>query len=351
MRRRRALEVTACVAAAALVLTGGIVIFVRPDTSATADIATHGVKTSTVTVDRGDLRGTTTQNGTLAGTKGASISGGTAGTLTDVPSLGTVLKPGNELYRVDDLPIVFFAGGLPQWRPFEQGMSAGPDVTQLEHNLAAWGYFAGTPNGRFDWRTKVAVMAWQKHAGLPVTGTLEKGRIWFGLGEQVVSARTAKVGDTVSSGSPVYTTTGTTKVVTVQLPIGSPLAKVGGVVEMILPNGVTASGRVTAVGDPKTDDEGKTTMPLTVGFDDQKKAGSLDGVEVSVDFVSETRRDVLSVPVIALGAKAGGGFVVEVVGADGATKRVPVEVGLFAGDRVEITSGAVKAGDRVVVPV
>jgi hypothetical protein len=341
---------TACVAGAAVLVTGGILVSTASSPRAEADTVSQSVKTGTAAVEKGDLKGTTTKTGKLAGTPGAKVPGGPAGTLTSVPDVGTVVKPGEALYRVDDQPVTYFAGVLPQWRPFEAGMTDGPDVMQLEENLHAWGYLAQAPTAHFDWYTTSAIRKWQKGTGQPQTGTIEQGRIWFGQGEQVVADRSVSVGDQVAPGAPVYTTSGTTKVVTVDLPVGSPLAKVGGIAEVELPGTGTAPGKVTKVGDPVTDDDGKATVPVTVSLDDPTKAGDLDLLDVSVRFVSETRTAVLSVPVTALGAKAGGGFVVDVVGAAGAVKSVPVTVGLFAGDRVEITGGGIRAGDRVVVP-
>ena len=43
-------------------------------------------------------------------------------------------------------------------------------------------------------------------------------------------------------------------------------------------------------------------------------------------------------------------FGVEVIGDDGKTTRVPVQTGLFAGDRVEVASDDLHEGQRVVVP-
>lgn len=352
MSRRRALVATACVTGAAVLVTGGILVLGQNDEPAKTDTVSDIVKTGTAAVERGDLRGTTTKTGKISGTAGSKVPGGPAGTFTSITDVGAVVKPGDALYRVDDQPVTYFAGALPQWRPFEQGMSDGPDVEQLEENLQAWGYMNQAPTEHFDWYTSSAIRRWQKATGQPQTGAIEQGRIWFGQGDQVVSDRMVSVGDQVSPGAPVYETTGTAKIVTVDLPVGSPLAKVGGVVEMVLPTSGRTPGKVSNVGDPMTDDDGKVTVPVTIGFDDPKKVGDLDKVDVTVDFVSETRKDVLSVPVTALGAAAGGGFVVDVVrsGSGRTSKSVPVKVGLFAGDRVEITSGALTAGQNVVVP-
>ncbi|AMM20076.1 hypothetical protein AX769_07740 [Frondihabitans sp. PAMC 28766] len=331
-------------------MTGGILLSNRHGDEAKADSVSQTVRTGTAVVDEGDLRGTTTKQGTLAGTPGATVPVGPSGTLTSIPAVGTVVKPRDELYRVDNQPVTYFSGALPQWRAFEQGMNDGPDIKQLEENLHTWGYLGQAPTEHFDWNTRVAIDRWQRDTGQPRTGTIELGRIWFGRGDQVVSDRRVDVGQQVAPGAPAYSTTGTTKVATVDLPVGSPLAKVGGAAEVQVPTVGTLPGKVTRVGDPATDDDGKVTVPVTVSFDDPTKVGGLSRLDVSVDFVSATRKHVLSVPVTALGAKNGGGFVVQTVGDGGVIKNVSVEVGLFAGDRVEVTKGALRAGQKVVVP-
>ena len=57
-------------------------------------------------------------------------------------------------------------------------------------------------------------------------------------------------------------------------------------------------------------------------------------------------------PVDALLAQAGGGYAVEVVGADGIHRLVPVTLGLFddADGLVQVTGTGLAAGQQVVVP-
>jgi multidrug efflux pump subunit AcrA (membrane-fusion protein) len=71
---------------------------------------------------------------------------------------------------------------------------------------------------------------------------------------------------------------------------------------------------------------------------------------VVVRIVTASRPNVLAVPVNALVALAEGGYALEVVGAGGATHYVGVQLGLFDSGWVELTSGDVHEGDRVVVP-
>ena len=82
---------------------------------------------------------------------------------------------------------------------------------------------------------------------------------------------------------------------------------------------------------------------------DDATTGNLDGAEVTVSIVRQTRPDVLSVPVDALLALREGGYALEVVDADGGSHLVAVEVGLFDDDGVEVR-GDIDVGDSVVVP-
>jgi peptidoglycan hydrolase-like protein with peptidoglycan-binding domain len=362
-RRRRVWVSVAVVAAVAAAATGIVFVSsVADDAAGAADAgAASGVETATAEVTLGDLTGVTLKAGTLSRLEGPTIVGGLDGTLTELPAPGTQLASRSVLYRVDDTPVLAVEGVLPQWRALELGIADGPDVEQLEQSLVAWGHLKGAANDRFDTRTAAAVRAWQKEVGLARTGALEMGRIQFVTGTFTVGAVSASVGGGTGGGA-LYTTTRDEPVVTVDLPVGSSLARLDGVVTIDLPTGGSAPGRITGIGAPRETDGGKTVVAVTLSFDDPAAAGDLSNAGVQVGFVSEVRQGVLSVPVTALGAASGGGFVVEVVeesaqGAspppsaspDGSSRLVPVEVGLFAGDRVEI-SGDVAEGDEVVVP-
>lgn len=303
----------------------------------------------TGTVERGTLTGTSTQSGKLTRLEGPAINAGISGTLTGMPKIGDTLKARDVLYHVNDQPVTAFEGALPQWRPFESGMSEGPDVMQLETNLQAWGYLINEPDEEFDWGTQNAIIDWQNDTGQETTGSIEMGRIVFLTGEIVISERKAVLGDQIGGG-PLLGTKRTERVVMVDVPVGSQLAKIGGVVSIHLPNGIDAPGKVQSIGEPIIKDDGKTMMPLTLSFDVPNAPGKLSEASASVKFVSEVKEDVLSVPVVALGAKSGGGYIIEVINDDGSSTPKPVTVGLFAGDRVEVSGEGITDGQKVVVP-
>lgn len=365
-RRRRVWFSVALVALVAGAVTGALLLGSPGGSTADADADAGAPDTTTATVTLGDLTGVTPKAGTLSLLVGPTVVGGVAGTVTELPAPGTLLTSRSVLYRVDDAPVMAVEGTLPQWRGFESGMTDGPDVEQLERSLVAWGFQGRAADGHFDARTAAAIRAWQKELGLPRTGALEKGRVQFVTGTAQVAEVSVSVGDEIGGGAPLYTTAREERVVTVDLPVGSSLARLDGVVTIDLPTGGSAAGRVTGLGAPRATDGGKTVVAVTVSFDDPAAAGDLTNAGVQVAFVSEVRQGVLSVPVTALGAAGGGGFLVEVVdpsagktGSEGAggptdgagpgSRLVAVEVGLFAGDRVEVT-GDVSEGDEVVVP-
>jgi hypothetical protein len=91
------------------------------------------------------------------------------------------------------------------------------------------------------------------------------------------------------------------------------------------------------------------TIEVLITIPDQPALVGLEVASVDVEFVSDGREDVLSVPVAALLALPDGGFAVEVV-ADGSSALVPVDTGLFASGRVEVSGEGIAEGIRVGVP-
>jgi hypothetical protein len=132
--------------------------------------------------------------------------------------------------------------------------------------------------------------------------------------------------------------------------------KKGDRARITLPGNRSVTGRVDRLGNVARtvgDDEdvANATIPTYIGLDEPKEAGGLDRAPVQVEITTEGVASALSVPVIALVGKSGGGFAVEVVRAGGRGELVAVDVGLFdtAGGRVEV-EGDLREGGRVVVP-
>src|SRR5262249_7306976 len=93
----------------------------------------------------------------------------------------------------------------------------------------------------------------------------------------------------------------------------------------------------------------QASIPVTVDITDQQALGTLEGGPVDVDFASQRREGVLTVPVAALLALPEGAYGVEIVKAR-PTRVVAVKTGLFAAGRVEVSGGGLDVGMKVGVP-
>jgi multidrug efflux pump subunit AcrA (membrane-fusion protein) len=175
----------------------------------------------------------------------------------------------------------------------------------------------------------------------------------------------------LTDGTAVMKTTSTKQLVKVELDVTKQsFVRAGDAVTVTLPNGDDVKGRIRSVGrvahtpDSSSGSGGSgggggggggdgSTDPvidMTVTLHSARGLRRLDQAPVSVNIARESRRSVLSVPVTALLARAGGGYAVEVIGVGARRELRPVETGLFAGGYVEIAGGSVREGERVAVP-
>jgi hypothetical protein len=215
------------------------------------------------------------------------------------------------------------------------------DVRQIADNLTALGYEGPLPD---------QVRAWQRDAGLPATGSIGPNHLVVASGPVHVAAHSASIGEillaTSSERGSMLDYSGVEKLVTVPLGVGDRgLAAVGRPVTVTLPDDREVEGTISEVGSVVT--EG--TVDVAVDIADQVALSGLEVASVDVEFVSDSREDVLSVPVTALLARSEGGYAVEVV-TGGASALIPVDTGLFAAGRVEVTGDGVAEGMRVGVP-
>lgn len=360
-RRRRAIILGALsmLVVAAVV---AVVILMQPATSSPQPPKALALDTATVT--RGDLLEQVRLQGTLTYASSREIGTSLTGTVTALPTVGGIISAGQQLFRINDSPVVLLHGDLPAWRSFETGMTKGADVLQLERNLAKLGFFSRTPDTEFSRATALAISAWQKSIGIEQTGTIEPGRVIFSPGDVRVHSATARIGD--GSGAEILSVTSATQ--EVQAFIGTnqqSIAQPGATVTILLPGGVEAPATVVSAGTP-VEQEGTTgkslKIPLTIALDDPAVASGIDTATVTVLLTEVRGTDLLLVPVVALLAQPGGGFGVEVVtgdpskdtGTDGAAKTpstslVTVELGAFANGLVSVTGGDLDEGDVVVV--
>lgn len=311
---------------------------------------------STVPVVRGKVQEETVVSGTLRLAGQRRLATEQAGVVTWLPGVGTRLRFGGPLYAIDNQPVVLLRGRVPAWRGFRPGMTAGPDVLQLEQALQAMGYLRGPADHRFRAATTAAIERWQAAQGQPRSGVLAAGAVVFGLRESQVAGHPKPVGARVAPGDPVLGTSSGRTVVRAAVALEDQrLARHGAKVTVALPDGSSTRGTVTRVGAPTEQPQGNggekaVVLPTTIGLRRQRRAARFRQAAVSVRFVSAEHDDVLSVPVEALVALDDRRFGVEVPTADGAGKRLPVRTGLFTAGRVQISGPGIRPGLDVVVP-
>ena len=315
---------------------------------------------ATATVTKGDLVGETTVQGTLHYADSYTLKSAFEGVVTALPTPGTTLTQGSHVYTVAGNNTYLLHGATPAWRTFEEGMSDGEDVTQLETALSELGYFEATPNAHFDWNTIAAIKKWQKALTLTQSGSLPLGTVLFAPEDLRIGALKARVGDNATMETELFMASSSRQVISANLKLSDQaLGVVGNSVTVRLPgSATTTTGTITSVEPPreKASEEGskETTkeriIPITVTPDDTSALDGLQEASVSLGLTSQTRTGVLSVPLGALVALSSDQFGVEVVDEKGEIRRVPVTVGLFAGDRVEVSGDEIAEGQRVVVP-
>jgi peptidoglycan hydrolase-like protein with peptidoglycan-binding domain len=365
---RRALAVPALVTAAAVT---GAVVTVAVRGGAAAPAAAAPPPLSTAAVARTNLATTVLTEGTLGYAPTLPIVNQIAGTYTWLPAVGSRIRPGRALYRVDNLPVVLMRGGTPAWRPFVLGMTDGPDVRELQANLIALGYAGGrltAPTGQFDLDTRYAVERWQLANGYPETGEIDLGRLVFLPTAILVGAQGAAPGQAATPGQQPYQATTDRRVVTVPLNPDLPSVHVGEAISIVLPSNATTPGTAVAIGPApapapassggSTDGSNgnstgttaaSATDELTIRPGRPGATGTGDGVPVQVSLATQSVSGVLAVPVTALLALAGGGYGVEIVTGAGTERLVGVQTGIFAGGQVAITGPGIVAGTKVVV--
>lgn len=346
-------------AALAILAIGALTLSACSGTNTDAQ-APQSFDGATATVTKGDLVGETTVQGTLHYADSYTLKSAFEGVVTALPTPGTTLTQGSHVYTVAGNNTYLLHGATPAWRAFEEGMSDGEDVTQLETALSELGYFDATPNAHFDWNTIAAIKKWQKALTLTQNGTLPLGTVLFAPEDLRIGALKARVGDNAAMETELFTASSSRQVISANLKLSDQaLGVVGNSVTVRLPgSATTTTGTITSVEPPreKAGEEGskETTkeriIPITVTPDDTSALEGLQEASVSLGLTSETRTGVLSVPLGALVALSTDQFGVEVVDEKGEIRRVPVTVGLFAGDRVEVSGDEIAEGQRVVVP-
>ncbi len=198
-RRRRLVAVLALLAAVGVVI--GVVVSTGSPTSSDAahDAA---AATGAATVQRRDLVATDTESGTLSYDDPQTVYDRLSGTITWLPHVGQVIRPGGALFKVDGQPVILMRGSTPAFRNLSAADVDGADVEQLNRNLVNLGFDAQGIVIDDEWQpaTTVGVELMQESLGETETGSLSLGHVVFLPGDQLVSAVDATVGGTGSGG-------------------------------------------------------------------------------------------------------------------------------------------------------
>lgn len=362
-RRMLALGVvgTAVLIAAALAVLGG-----RGDGAEPVAAASQATKTTTIVQQ--DLVESEAVDGTLGYSDARAVTNHLSGTVTWTPKVGAVVQTNHPLYEVDGKAVYLLEGSYPVYRTMGEGLT-GRDVRELENNLRHLDLdpdYKMKVDGEWDSGTTAAVKRWQKRKGLTRTGEIELGRVVFQPGSRRVSKVEIAAGAAASGGggattatgadsgaaSSLMTTTSTRRIVTVDLEATKQaLAAKGDQVSLEMPDGKDAKGTITSVGrvaeKNATTDDSDPPATIEVLIRLNASTGSrLDQAPVDVDFEKQRAANVLTVPVTALLARAGGKFAVEV--REGARRRlVPVTTGLYTDKYVEIEGDGLRSGQAV----
>ncbi|MFE9664377.1 peptidoglycan-binding protein [Streptomyces sp. NPDC005955] len=355
MKRRSTFLVLGAVTVVAAV-TGGFLYLGGGDG---ADTAGQGgdLPPATTTVVRTDLVQSKTVDGKLDFAQRRTVKSAVEGTVTVAADEGEIVTTGQALYELNDKPVTLLYGPVPMFREMKRG-DRGSDVLQLERNLRDLGYGAELyVDVWYDEDTEAAVKQWQKTLNRDTTGRVGKGDVVFQPGQVKVAKADAALADQVAPGGPVLTVASTKPVVRAELEQSDgALTSSGTKVEVVLPSGKTAVGKVAGTVRPEATGEGGEGAQdgITVEVVLDGGAGAVAGEDAkksaSVRFVSEAREGVLAVPVEAVVALRGenGGYGLQVV--RGTTSQVVrVETGMTADGRIEVSGPDVREGLRVGV--
>jgi hypothetical protein len=354
-RRRQAVAI----AAVLVVLAAGAVIVWRAGAFGSHGSSGTGQGASpsaTQPVVREDVSSTTPVTATL-GYAGSYTVRGQGGALTWLPSAGQVIRQGQVLYRVDNgTPVVLLYGPVPAWRMLDEGLT-GADVSQLNHDLVALGYASSSGISALGWdyfslQTAYGVQRLESALGVSSPpGSLPLGSVVF---EPEAIRVTNVLGSLGGPGAgPVLAATSDRHVVTVPLSTAQETeVAVGDPVTVTLPDGAGTPGKISSVGSVASGPASNATIQVKVTLTHPSAAGTLDEAPVTVYITTaSTPGPVLAVPVGALLARSSDRYAVEVTGAAGTRRLVPVTVGIFDDNSglVQVT-GSLLPGQRVVVP-
>jgi hypothetical protein len=185
------------VAALALLIAVGIVVeIVLSGGSAPPSRAADAPGSATAIVQRRDLVQIDTESGTLGYVNPQTVYNRLSGTITWLPSVGAMIRPGQTLFQVGGEPVILMNGRTPAYRDLGPSDGDAHDILELNRNLVALGF---NPEGivvddAWQAATTAGVDDFQASLGETKTGTLTLGHIVFLPGDRLVSSVSAQLG-------------------------------------------------------------------------------------------------------------------------------------------------------------
>ena len=273
---------------------------------------------------------------------------------------------------------ILMYGPLPAWRDLSNQSGPGLDIHQLEINLKILGFDPSNEiviDETFDSGTSNAIKRMQESLGLQSTGEIAFGEVVFMPGPIVIESNDnyPQLGDAINNATPIISVTAiaqvtdkieedgvitqsSTSLQTVSTTIDvvdQDLIEIGTPVEIELPDDEIITGKVTEIGSiavvNTTSQAQEPYLEVTVALDGTTSYHRWTGAPVTVQITKDIAKNVLSVPTTALLSLLGGGYALEIIG-ESENYLVPVEVGVYADNWVEITGSNLNVGMQVVVP-
>lgn len=346
----------------ALLIVGGLaatgVYFVSRPVNPTATETIEPAKTvvdESVEVTRRNLEEDLSLNATISYGEATALPIEADGIVTAAPEQDDILRPGDEVVRVNDRPITLADGDVPLYRELRRvgkwdvddagdrlGFQEGGDVEQLQRFLVGKGFDDDgrlEVDGVFGLTTERAVKAWQKDAAVPATGRVDRSQLLF-IDEPVRVESVPAIGDRFDQ----ITVGALRPIAELQVSNRQRSYFVEGTEVTIETDAGMSAGIVTKV-ERTVGADGSTQYSITIEFTNGDAPADVTTAEVtSVRLVAE---NVTAVPVRTLVALAEGGWAVQLETPSGPTLTA-IELGNVVEGMAEITG--LDEGARVVIP-
>jgi hypothetical protein len=200
-RPRRRVAAVALLALAAAI--GVAVVLLQAPSGGAPASASRASVAGAVSVARRDLVATDTESGTVGYADPRTVYDRLTGTITWLPAVGQLIRPGRALFDVNNVPVVLFDGSTPAFRALSASDGSGPDVYELNRDLVRLGFDPDrliTVDDTWQTATTDAVKRWQASLGRTQTGTIPLGDLVFLPGAQRVTTVDAVLGGAGGQG-------------------------------------------------------------------------------------------------------------------------------------------------------